>query len=371
MNFPNGLAVDVFGHLYVADTNNHRILRLTPNGNGYTASLVCGVRRGRQTGPALEAELDSPRGIVVGFHNNLYVADSNANRILWVGPAHSLASATPTTNSPFAPVVLPAAEGGLEDIETVSDNLPPLEALHASSSLPSEVTDLAEQMERHEQDTPAHRENLSGQVAVTPAPAPAPALVQPEAVPAVPPPGRPRHVAATVLGWGIELSGNNLIRTEPDGSLLLDTTYSVENSAFFYLPWEVTSEQKVIIEVRMQLVAYVGERDATGCAVWFENDRHADALLIQPEGIRLLRVLSWLTPAIPVPASTPTPLFCTVQTYGWCQRCDMPSWGRPILGSAICPSCPCLAPLVGFWGWLCNGRQHFPVAERNLPGCPA
>jgi len=290
LNFPNGLAVDVFGHLYVADTNNHRILRLTPNGNGYTASLVCGVRRGRQTGPALEAELDSPRGIVVGFHNNLYVADSNANRILWVGPAHSLASATPTTNSPFAPVVLPAAEGGLEDIETVSDNLPPLEALHASSSLPSEVTDLAEQMERHEQDTPAHWENLSGQVAVTPAPAPAPALVQPEAVPAVPPPGRPRHVAATVLGWGIELSGNNLIRTEPDGSLLLDTTYSVENSAFFYLPWEVTSEQKVIIEVRMQLVAYVGERDATGCAVWFENDRYADALLIQPDGIRLLRV---------------------------------------------------------------------------------
>jgi sugar lactone lactonase YvrE len=290
LNFPNGLAVDVFGHLYVADTNNHRILRLTPNGNGYTASLVCGVRRGRQTGPALEAELDSPRGIVVGFHNNLYVADSNANRILWVGPAHSLASATPTADSPLAPVVLPAAEGGPEDIETVSDNLPPLDALHASSSLPSEVTDLAEQMERHEQDTPANRENLSGQVAVTPAPAPAPALVQPEAVPAVPPPGRPRHVAATVLGWGIELSGNNLIRTEPDGSLLLDTTYSAENSAFFYLPWEVTSEQKVVIEVRMQLVAYIGERDATGCAVWFENDRYADALLIQPDGIRLLRV---------------------------------------------------------------------------------
>ncbi|WP_249355760.1 hypothetical protein [Chloracidobacterium aggregatum] len=290
LNFPNGLAVDVFGHLYVADTNNHRILRLTPNGNGYTASLVCGVRRGRQTGSAHEAELDSPRGIVVGFQNNLYIADSNANRILWVGPAYSLAPATPTTNSPFAPVVLPAAEGGLEDIETVSDNLPPLEALHASNSLPSEVTDLAEQMERHEQDTPAHRENLSGQVAVTPAPAPAPALVQPEVVPAVPPPRRPRHVAATVLGWGIELSGNNLIRTEPDGSLLLDTTYSAENSAFFYLPWEVTSEQKVVIEVRMQLVAYVGERDATGCAVWFENDRYADALLIQPDGIRLLRV---------------------------------------------------------------------------------
>jgi hypothetical protein len=93
------------------------------------------------------------------------------------------------------------------------------------------------------------------------------------------------HVAATVLGWGIELSGNNLIRTEPDGSLLLDTTYSAENSAFFYLPWESRPNRRVVIEVRMQLVAYIGERDATGCAVWFENDRYADALLIQPDGI--------------------------------------------------------------------------------------
>ncbi len=297
LNFPNGLAVDVFGHLYVADTNNHRILRLTPDGNGYTASLVCGVRRGRQTGPAPEAELDSPRGIVVGFQSNLYIADSNANRILWVGPAHSLAPATPTAESApapvpalvpvAAPVVGSASEGVLEDIETVSDNLPPLDSLHASSSIPSEVTELAEQMERHGKDTPAHWENLSGRVALTPAPA----LVQPATPPpAVLPAARPRHVAATVLGWGIELSGNNLIRTEPDGSLLLDTTYSAENCAFFYLPWEVTSEQKVIIEVRMQLVAYVGERDATGCAVWFENDRYADALLIQPDGIRLLRV---------------------------------------------------------------------------------
>ncbi len=292
LNFPNGLAVDVFGHLYVADTNNHRILRLTPDGNGYTASLVCGVRRGRQTGPAPEAELDSPRGIVVGFHNNLYVADSNANRILWVGPAHSLAPATPTADSApapvpaSAPVILSVSEDRLEDIETVSDNLPPLDALHASSSIPSEVTNLAEQMERHEEDLPTPRENPSGQVAA----ASASALVQPAMPAPVVPAGRPPHVAATVLGWGIELSGNNLIRTEPDGSLLLDTTYSAENSAFFYLPWEVTSEQKVIIEVRMQLVAYVGERDATGCAVWFENDRHADALLIQPDGIRLLRV---------------------------------------------------------------------------------
>ncbi|MGQ9896013.1 MAG: NHL repeat-containing protein [Acidobacteriota bacterium] len=288
LNFPNGLAVDVFGHLYVADTNNHRILRLTPNGNGYLSSLVCGVRRGRQTGSAQEAELDSPRGIIVGFQNNLYIADSNANRILCVGSAQAVPAVgvPPVSVLVSAPVVSPTSSLELKDVETVSGALPHPASLHASNSLPTEVTDLAEQMERRKKDTPSDQGNLSGQVAALPAPA----LVQPVVSPGLLPAVRPRHIAATVLGWGIELSGNNLIRTEPDGSLLLDTSYNVENSAFFYLPWEVTSDQKVIIDVRMQLVAYVGERDATGCAIWFETDHHADALLIQPDGIRLLRV---------------------------------------------------------------------------------
>lgn len=283
LNFPNGLAIDVCGNLYVADTNHHRVLRLTPDGNGgYRSSFICGHRRGRQVGWAQETELDAPRGIVVGFRHDLYIADSNANRILRV---FSLGQTVPVRGGDVA--AREARDGGraqaLSEAETAGGETFRPQSLHESSSTPVEVATFAERMERHAADAPPPPaverqrppESASEQTA-QPKPTAAPAA-------------RPRHVAATVLGWGIEMSGDNLIRTEPDGSLLLDTTSGVENSAFFYLPWNVTAEQKVVVEIKMQLVAYVGERDATGCAVWFENDRHADALLIQPEGIRLLR----------------------------------------------------------------------------------
>ncbi len=273
LNFPNGLALDVYGNLYVADTNHHRVLRLTPNGDGgYASALVCGQRRGRQVGLARETELDAPRGIAVGLNRDLYIADSNANRILRVAPPPaarlSLVAADP---EPLWQRLAPA----LSEAQTVSADQFQPGSLHESGSTPAQVAAFAESMEH--KAAPLGRQLDSAPIAVAPADA-------------APPPGpRRRHVAATLLGWGIELSGNNLIRTEPDGSLLLDTTYSAENSAFFYLPWEVTAEQKVVVEINMQLIAYVGERDATGCAVWLENDRHADALLIQPDGIRLLR----------------------------------------------------------------------------------
>ncbi|MFQ3639146.1 MAG: NHL repeat-containing protein, partial [Chloracidobacterium sp.] len=296
LNFPNGLSADVFGNLYVADTNHHRVLRLTPTGTDtYTAALICGQRRGRQTGPAREAELDAPRGIVVGFHHDLYVADSNANRILRVRsvrlespPSPSHWQAAPLSAAPLSVAAdAQTPEGALSEAETVSESLSSLALSSRPSSAPADVAAFTKETEHGAAAQPSE---LSSTPPLSMPPS-QPVLVQPSLVsPATPPASHPRHVAATVLGWGVELSGNNLIRTEPDGSLLLDTTYSAENSAFFYLPWDVTAEQKVVIEVRMQLVAYVGERDATGCAIWFENDRHADALLIQPEGIRLLRV---------------------------------------------------------------------------------
>ncbi|OYT73660.1 MAG: hypothetical protein CFK52_01705 [Chloracidobacterium sp. CP2_5A] len=289
LNFPNGLAIDVYGNLYVADTNHHRVLRLTPTAEGgYAPSLVCGQRRGRQLGAARETELDAPRGIAVGFDNDLYIADSNANRVLRVVPLRKTTGVESSSGDVADQKPLrDALAQALSEAETASsDQLQP-ESLHEASSTPVEVAEFAERMEHKAGDgpplPPPSRRQLDIALApAAPAAAPAPSPV------ASPVPHR-RHAAATVLGWGIEVSGHNLIRTEPDGSLLLDTTYSAENSAFFYLPWEVTAAQKVIIKIKMQLVAYVGERDATGCAVWFENDRHADALLIQSDGIRLLR----------------------------------------------------------------------------------
>ncbi|HNG92710.1 MAG TPA: hypothetical protein PLB32_07930 [Acidobacteriota bacterium] len=116
---------------------------------------------------------------------------------------------------------------------------------------------------------------------------PVPVIV-PIAAPA--PPAGPRQRQATqMFGWGMELTGHMTIRTEPDGALYVNTCQDLKSSAFFFHPWEAVADKKVVVEIRMQLLSYVGDRGHTGCAIWVENDHHADALLVQPEGISLLR----------------------------------------------------------------------------------
>jgi sugar lactone lactonase YvrE len=295
MNFPSGIALDATGVIYVSDTNNHRVLRLdpTPDRLGVTASTVCGGRRGTRMGNGVDTELDGPRGIAVGPDGEVYVADSGAHRVIKISALKVVEAEKPLSGptgtlrldnlSPAAQAMVISSSGidavAPEQPVTVGD-----ESFHESVSVPREITDFAERMERHGDvpDGPAAIQSSPG-MPETPAETTAENVSPPRPAP-------PRKVAATILGWGMELKGNNIIRTEPDGTLFLDTTYGPENSAFLYQPWEVTADQTVIVEVRMQLIAYAGERNTTGCAVWVENDRHADAMLIQPEGIRFQRV---------------------------------------------------------------------------------
>ena len=68
---PTGIAVDAVGALYVADTLNHRILRFTADGRNHTAIGGPGPGNG---------QFSSPVGLAVDA-THLYVADSNNRRI--------------------------------------------------------------------------------------------------------------------------------------------------------------------------------------------------------------------------------------------------------------------------------------------------
>jgi DNA-binding beta-propeller fold protein YncE len=70
MNGPRGIAVDKQKNLYIADSNNHRIMRWAPNA---TAGVIIA---GTNTSGSDSMSLDGPNGIFLDQNNSLlYVAD--------------------------------------------------------------------------------------------------------------------------------------------------------------------------------------------------------------------------------------------------------------------------------------------------------
>ena len=84
---PGGLAKDSMGNVYVADTSNHAIRKITPNG---VVSLFAGQvgLSGSQEGPGTSsARFNSPSGLAIDSTDNLYVADSGNHTIRKITPA--------------------------------------------------------------------------------------------------------------------------------------------------------------------------------------------------------------------------------------------------------------------------------------------
>ena len=83
---PQGVAVDSTGNLYVADTNNHTIRKVTAGG---MVSLLAGypLTSGSADGTGLAARFNLPTSVAVDGSGNVYVADTGNNTIRMVTPA--------------------------------------------------------------------------------------------------------------------------------------------------------------------------------------------------------------------------------------------------------------------------------------------
>ncbi len=79
-NRPTGIAIDASGNLYVADTNNHAIRRISPSGNVTTIAGLKGTA-GSDNGTGTSARFRSPAGVAVDAAGMVYIADTGNHTI--------------------------------------------------------------------------------------------------------------------------------------------------------------------------------------------------------------------------------------------------------------------------------------------------
>jgi NHL repeat-containing protein len=92
LNQPLGVALDAGGNLYIADFGNSRIRRLGSDGIITTVAGTGVSGYSGDNGAAASAQLSGPAGVALDGAGNLYIADTNNNRIRVVRPTPVLAS---------------------------------------------------------------------------------------------------------------------------------------------------------------------------------------------------------------------------------------------------------------------------------------
>ncbi len=83
-NTPSGLALDATGNLYVADTGNHAIRKISPQGQ--VTTLAGAGTPGWRDGAGAQARFNAPLAVAVDGQGRVFVADTHNDRIRMISP---------------------------------------------------------------------------------------------------------------------------------------------------------------------------------------------------------------------------------------------------------------------------------------------
>ncbi|WP_380158922.1 cell wall-binding repeat-containing protein [Kineococcus sp. R86509] len=96
LNNPQGLAVDAADNLFIADSGNNQVERVTPGG---VLAVFAGTGSAgpAKPGPALSSTLSAPSAVTVDARGNVFVADAGNRALVKVVPAETPTPVTSTT----------------------------------------------------------------------------------------------------------------------------------------------------------------------------------------------------------------------------------------------------------------------------------
>jgi sugar lactone lactonase YvrE len=96
LRFPTEVLADASGNIYVADTENNRVRRISTTGVITTVAGNGTSSSGGDGGPATNASLWAPRGLALDAVGNLYITEFSGNRVRKVSPTGIISSVAGT-----------------------------------------------------------------------------------------------------------------------------------------------------------------------------------------------------------------------------------------------------------------------------------
>ena len=97
LNSPRGVAVDALGNIFIGDFSNHRVRKVDSSGNIATIAGIGppGSYSG-DNGPATAAGLNGPKSVTVDGLGNVFFIDSNNHRVRKVSPSGAITTVAGT-----------------------------------------------------------------------------------------------------------------------------------------------------------------------------------------------------------------------------------------------------------------------------------
>ena len=114
LNRPSDVAVDNFGNLFIADTSNRRVRKMDLAGIITTVAGTGSFGSGGDGGPTVDAQLSDLEGVFLDGTGHLYIADTSNHRVRRVATDGVITTVAGTGTSGFSGDGGPATSAQLD-----------------------------------------------------------------------------------------------------------------------------------------------------------------------------------------------------------------------------------------------------------------